>query len=602
MKKPLNILFVNLPSNPIAQVEKCFSEKNAIPTTVVLPLGILYLSSYLQKHKLDTSHHIIDYAAEIYLHATEFSGVDELILSAAGRLKIVPDLICISVMFSCSHPFMVRAVQLLKANWPEAKVIVGGNHATNSTDILLQHEEVDFVTRGEGEIAIVEIVRNFKTLGSTPVQGVYSRADLDAGMSLSIAQPVQELDEIPFPDWDLLNMEIYVSPLIGRGRHLEENKRRELSIMTTRGCPFSCTFCASHTVAGRSMRFRSVENVMAEIDLLHEKYGVNLFIPEDDLFTANRKKVIPLLKEMAKRRETIPGFELQFPNALSVNTLFDDVMDAMIEAGMKVTNVAIESGSDFIQRKVIFKNVNLDRAKHVVKYFRERDVIVRTFFIGGFPGETKEHMQETIQFARDCGTDWGTFSIAAPLRGTVMYQQFVDGGYIKDDIATWSSAFFQERAFDTPEIGAEELKDLWYRANLDVNFINNINFREGNYEKAISIFNDIIHGYPFHVIGWYCIMRCYEKLGREADAIATRKKIYALIEDDERSKDMFHKFGDFMEGIQPGEAPGSGLRRPNEKDGAWASTGMSGAEVRQRKNVAHPEPSIPDLAPSNTKH
>ena len=117
------------------------------------------------------------------------------------------------------------------------------------------------------------------------------------------------------------------------------------------------------------MRFRSVENVMAEIDLLHQKYGVNLFIPEDDLFTANRKKVIPLLQELAKRHETIPGFELQFPNALSVNTLFDDVMDGLIDAGMKVTNIAIESGSNFIQREVIHKNVNLKRAKEVVKYF-----------------------------------------------------------------------------------------------------------------------------------------------------------------------------------------------------------------------------------------
>ncbi len=340
------------------------------------------------------------------------------------------------------------------------------------------------------------------------------------------------------------------------------------------------------------MRFRSVENVMAEVDQLHEKYGINLFIPEDDLFTANRKKVIPLLKDLAKRRETIPGFELQFPNALSVNTLFDDVMDGLIDAGMKVTNIAIESGSEHIQRHVIHKNVNLSRAKEVVKYFRDRGVITRTFYIGGFPGETKDLLQETIQFARECGTDWGTFSIAAPLRGTVMYRQFVDAGHIKDDIATWSSAFFQERTFDTPEISAGDLKELWYRANLDVNFINNVNFREGNYEKAISIYKDIVHGYPFHVVGWYCIMRCYGKMGLDKEAGSVREKIYNLIKNDTRSTEMFQKYGDLMEGItlEEGEIVKGG--------GSQGEAIVSDQNLRQRKNVAHPEPFIPDMGNS----
>ena len=147
-KDPLHILFVNHPSNPINQVEMCFQERNSIPSSVVIPLGILYLSSNLKKHKLNTSHHVIDYAADLLVHARSCSAVDDLIMRAAKNLDVIPDIICFSVMFSCSHPFLIRSLKLLKSYWPDAVSIVGGNHATNSTDILLEPEEVDFVVRG----------------------------------------------------------------------------------------------------------------------------------------------------------------------------------------------------------------------------------------------------------------------------------------------------------------------------------------------------------------------------------------------------------------------------------------------------------------------
>ena len=118
---------------------------------------------------------------------------------------------------------------------------------------------------------------------------------------------------------------------------------------------------------------------------------------------------------MAEFGEDVPNFEIQFPNGLSVNTLFADVMDALIDAGMKVTNVAIESGSQYVQRHIIKKNCNLDRALEVIKYFRDRGVMARCLFIGGFPGETRELMRETVDYAKKLRCDWAVFSVAAPV-------------------------------------------------------------------------------------------------------------------------------------------------------------------------------------------
>ncbi|MDC0990175.1 hypothetical protein OAR29_06480, partial [Rhodospirillales bacterium] len=159
-------------------------------------------------------------------------------------------------------------------------------------------------------------------------------------------------------------------------------------------------------------------------------------------------------------------------------------------------------------------------------------------------------MQETIDFAKNLRSDWCTFHIAAPLRGTEMYQQFVDRGHIADDVATWSTAFFQERSFDTPEIGGEELKELFYRANLEVNFLNNPNLLEGNYEKALHIYKDIVHSYQFHIIGWYCMMLCYEAMGDTLEKENLEEKIINLVKNDPRAQQLYFKYHDLLPKIK----------------------------------------------------
>ncbi len=109
------------------------------------------------------------------------------------------------------------------------------------------------------------------------------------------------------------------------------------------------------------MRYKSIENVVAEFRLLYERYGVTLFMPEDDLFTANKKRTLALLE--AIRALGIPGFRMQFPVALAVNTLTHEVIDSLIKSGLDVASLAIESGSADTQHRIIKKDVNLDKAR-----------------------------------------------------------------------------------------------------------------------------------------------------------------------------------------------------------------------------------------------
>jgi pentatricopeptide repeat protein len=292
------------------------------------------------------------------------------------------------------------------------------------------------------------------------------------------------------------------------------------------------------------MRLRSIENIIEEIKLLNKKYGVTLFLPLDDLFTFDKKRIIALLKRIKELK--IPGIEIQTPSALAVNILDEEVVDALIGAGLKIAILAIESGSKFVQQKIIKKFCNLEKAKWLVKLFKDRGVLVRAYFIFGFPHETKEQMQETVDYARSLQIDWCVFSIAAPLVGSEMYKEFVEMGSIEDNLNTWRETVFDHRGFDTPDISADELNDFAYRANLDCNFLNNPNKVKGNFKKAIKIYEDILSRIPYHIVAWYCIMECYLKLKKMKKAEEIKNRMKKLIQSDNRAKKMYLKYKDMM--------------------------------------------------------
>jgi magnesium-protoporphyrin IX monomethyl ester (oxidative) cyclase len=292
------------------------------------------------------------------------------------------------------------------------------------------------------------------------------------------------------------------------------------------------------------MRYHSTDRVLDEIRYLYHTYGANLILPEDDLFTANKVRTLELLNGIAGLN--LPDFEMQFPNALSVNTLNEEVIDGLIRAGMKICVLAIESGSELIQRKVINKRVNLEKAKQLVGMLRDKGIYSRCYFIIGFPGETIEQMHETINYARDLGADWCSISKACPLPGTQMYDDFIAQGSITDDENIPLFLSDATRLFDTPVISAADLNELSYRANLDINFINNVNFKLGDFLKAKTLFEDVTLQYPFHIVAHYCISECHANMGEKDQAASVLTHIANLIATNSEAKKMFNKYHHLM--------------------------------------------------------
>lgn len=545
----MRILLVNLPIVAYHSLEEMVSRENTDVNKLVMPLGLMYLSSYLKRERPGMDElFTLDYNLRCrdidqYPSVQEFAyQVPKEELSRLARVEII----ALSLNFSTSYRFFTEVLTALKMEFgPEAKVIVGGSHATNTTSQLLSLEHVDYVARGEAEKGFSEFVQRMDRSERPEIIGIYGKDDLPIESDLKICEPVVDLDEIPLPDYDLIDMQTYTG-FSERKRLIGSSPEGTLSatLMTSRGCVFRCTFCASHTVSGRKMRYRSDENVLHEIEYLNREFGVTLFIPEDDLFTANKPRVLSLLGKM--RHLSIPDFEIQFPNALSINTLNEAVMEALIDSGMKVAQLAIESGSAYVQKHIIKKNCKLDKAIEVVRFLKSKDIVVRCYYVMGFPDETLAQLKESVDYAKNLGADWSSFNIATPLVGTEMYQQYVERGVIEDGPELWSQASYARRTFDSPEFSSDFINDFVYRANLEVNFLDNPNLQNGQYEVAVKLFSDVLTSYPWHIYALQARAFAYQSLGQNDLANSDVQRIHQLTRVDDRARDLAERYPEYL--------------------------------------------------------
>jgi anaerobic magnesium-protoporphyrin IX monomethyl ester cyclase len=546
MNKKLNLLFVNLPYIPLDDINLKIANKEEKFNHLSFPLGILYLSSTIKSKNICEKIDILDYQYEIN-YVKNYANLDDFIIKTAlNKINFIPDVIAVSLMFTTSYEFFTLCIEKFKLLWPECIVIVGSFIATNSTKKLLTNENVDYILRGEGEIGLPLFLEQVSSSFEIDVKGIYSNSNIERFVSLEICDNMKNLDEIPFPDWNLIRIDHY---LRNGGRSILSNQSDEppaiASIITSRGCPFDCTFCSAKTVHGRNIRFRSIENIIKEISVLQNEFDVIQILFEDDLFTANKKRTLKLINAIKSLR--IHDLKIQFPNGLHVNSLDNEMIDALVDVGMASAHIAIESGCEDVLENIMKKRVDLDKARNIVKYIRNtKKLHVWCYFVLGMPGETREQILETIKYAKTLKADWCNFFIATPLIGSEIYNKFLDEGYFTEDLSEFKNTDFTHRSFDTNEISAYELNELVYRANLEVNFVHNSNLVECNYEKAIDQFNHIISHYPFHIFAFLGLYRCYIGLDNKHEAERIKDKIDYLLSFDKRSKEMYDKYKDLV--------------------------------------------------------
>jgi tRNA A37 methylthiotransferase MiaB len=541
--KPLDILFVNLP--PISPV----LSENPDPTSsshLFPPLGILSLASGIRDCKSVASMKCADFT--IY-NLDKFETYGDLELFVENTMREIagntaPSVISISLVFSSAYDFFQLICNAVSRCWKDAIVIVGGIHASNTVAHCLENNpSVDYVLCGEGEVAFPLLLEAISAGIEPEITGVHSRTNIKRGLTTpyELAKHVENLD-IDFTIYPkILDMDLYTRKMSLFSLSKTTLEVNSFAMMASRGCPGRCTFCAAHTVHGRRPRWRSLENVLAEIRWLNTEYGVTKIYLMDDNFVP-RQKALDLFSALANIG--IPGFEIVIQN-LSINNTNHDLIDAIVNVGINNVAYAIESGSPAVQKR-IKKLVDLEKAVDIVAYSKSKGLNVRCFYIIGFPSETRAEMQETFEYARRIGANWSNFNVAMPIPGSEMYAEFVSMGLIEAGPKSWGATSIRDRVFDTPEISATGIKEMAYRMNLDMNFIRNINIQEGDYTNGKTIFENFVKSFDFHIFAYDCLRRIAMLTGNYKDAGRILRHMKHLMETNPKSQ-AFRSYFDLLD-------------------------------------------------------
>jgi radical SAM superfamily enzyme YgiQ (UPF0313 family) len=321
-----------------------------------------------------------------------------------------------------TYRFQKWLIPRLKAMRPEAVTVSGGGLATSSSDLLFRHTAVDVVVLGEGEQTMPELCRGLETgMDLGQVRGIRFRKD-GGILSTATRENAPDLDQIPFPAWDLLPMEIYLKhPIWGdvannsSGFRKDISVKRSMNIISSRGCPFSCNYCY-HLFGRSSYRLRSALNVVEEIELLVDKYGVDFIGFVDDNMMGSEKRLLTFCDLMEAKR-----FALTWGCHGRVSSARPEILQRMAEAGCVWIGYGIESGSQKIL-DAMNKKTTVARAREAIADTRKAGIYANTTFIFGYPGENTETIQETIDFKRDLNIESRSF-FATPYPGTPLYEQ-----------------------------------------------------------------------------------------------------------------------------------------------------------------------------------
>jgi anaerobic magnesium-protoporphyrin IX monomethyl ester cyclase len=366
---------------------------------VLPPLGLAYMAAFLSESDYEVS--IVD-------------------LNVAEDKQSIPDdnwdLVGITLDTSRYYKGMDYA-RMLKSRG--VRVVVGGPHASFMAEEILGSGAADYVVRGEGEHAMLELAEALSQGDNLEqIKGLSYRLDNEVIHNADRTYS-DDLDTLPFPARNLLNMDKYRTSKFGT--------RSITSILTSRGCPYQCSFCASSKLAGTFWRARSVESIIEEIQFVKDTYGYRAFAFVDDNFTLNPQRVIDLCEEIGKR-----GLDIHWWCFSRVDTIVKnpEMVSLMYEAGCRSTYIGIESrNQDTLDS--YNKKISADIAREAIAILKDNKIEMTASFIIGALNEDKEMVEDTLRFAKSLNPNTVSFTILISYLGIDLFEQ------VKDRIITF---------------------------------------------------------------------------------------------------------------------------------------------------------------------
>ncbi|HDP33548.1 MAG TPA: B12-binding domain-containing radical SAM protein [Candidatus Hydrogenedentes bacterium] len=369
------------------------------------PLGQMYLAAYIRKH--------FDVDVQVENQRETNISTEKL---ARQIIDFRPDIVGLGALTPFAH-HQRELAEKIRAGLKDAIIVLGGPHISSfGAQALEKAAAADCAVSGEGERSFELICRCYlegdgKDFSEVP--GLHWRKDGVVVSNPGIAPVIEELDSLPMPAYDLIDLPRYwkvnsMAPI---------PRRRYATLFSTRGCPYGCTWC--HRVFGKQCRFHSAERIADEVEFLSNKYGIDDFEFVDDIFNLDRKRILELAAVFG-RRKMRPRFV--FPNGLRGDILDEETIDALVDGcGMYFCSFALETGSPRLQQ-LMGKRLRIPRFLDNIAYAVRKGVFTNGFMMLGFPTETAEELQMTIDVANHSQLHTGSFFTVTPFPNTELYK------------------------------------------------------------------------------------------------------------------------------------------------------------------------------------
>ncbi len=375
------------------------SQRYAALEPALMPMALAYLGAVLRRDGYRVS--LRDQAAQTWSNAR--------VIREIRRLE--PDVVGVSALTG-AWSNIVALVQGIRAASPETRIVLGNTHATSFAHGILERGLADFVVRGEGEHSLAALVAALdKDLGLEGVFGVSWRDDAGVHHNPD-REPIADLDSLPWPAWDLLDLSAW------RYQQIPMVNLRSIPVplMASRGCNHACSFCSQDKVV-RAFRKRSMERVVAELDHHVREHGFRCFGFNDSYFPWCDEVGL----EFADRLRSLPWHsQARWVTETRVDQVSDRVMGALARSGLHAIFYGFESGDPAVLGRM-GKGTTLEQGREAVRIAHRHGVLVIGFFMLGLPGDSRETMQRTVRYAMDIGVDIAKFAVTVPYPGSPLY-------------------------------------------------------------------------------------------------------------------------------------------------------------------------------------
>ncbi len=436
------------------------------------PLGLLCIASFVKKF---SSHQV-----SLLDMQSEAEGVAEL---ADGRFRMemsdeafkkrlkeeAPEVVGITALFWVQDDIVIALAKKIKELSPKTVIVIGGLNSSISYKKFLEIGCIDLVVWGEGEESFLDILNRKEQ--NKPLSGIAGTCDkIDENGKLTYRlnpprTPQVPFDDYPFPDRELVDRSAYDNPE-NQSRSFPYSKRSPVVLMqTSRGCTLKCTFCSIIAVSNK-WRAHSAEYVVDEIEECMKSFGSREFAFLDDNFMLDTDRVMKICSLIIERKLDIT-FDVM--SGISVWKFNEKMIDLMVEAGLYRACLPIETGNPQTI-KFIRKPINLKRMKQVIEHCLQKGVYTFANIIIGFPYETKEDIQRSIEWSNNSKLDAVNYHVAHPVEGAQMYEIYINNGWMIDN-AHWKTEHFS--SVELARWSAEEFEK--YNANRLKFYLNPLN-------------------------------------------------------------------------------------------------------------------------------